>query len=552
MPTFKTPLIGSYNQRSLITPAGKDQFFKGCMFTRIVNQASNSATYYTEKRPGASAFATPASGSAGKWVHYDPLGLYHYSIFQSGTSQTVYQSNGSGSVNCGSFTANYVLQGPVIQETLSGTTYVLFSTKDSTQANQVSECWYLPVDAPTNLTYTADGNNSTTISDIKISGVNSTAGLYPGQKLTAASNIVAGSRVVSVNSGAFTAVLDTATTGGAFNDLSITKEPIAKFTDADFPTAVSGGFAELDGYIFIADIYGKIYNSDLNSISSWTSGNYITASMYSDAMISVARNRNQLVAFGFKSIEHFYNAGNAAGSPLSSSGALAIEQSAYMQTPLVIASIGGRAYWFSADKNIYTFEGASPKKINSQGVTVVTPLAMTPFTMNGCSYLNLTCSSPATTYWYCIDTGQWSEPNFSQSAVYSADAVGLNAPFVMGGTAGKIYVVQSSAGLYQDDSSAFTMSCQVATDMGTDKRKVYTALRVIGDTQSSGNLAVSYSDDGGASYSTARNISMTTEDKRLHRLGSGKGTRLWKFEDSGNNACRVKMLEIDYEIEDVS
>ncbi len=552
MPTFKTPLIGSYNQRSNVTPAGKDQFFKGCMFTKVVNQAQNAATYYAEKRVGASAFATPAAGSVGNWVHYDPLGQYYYTVFKSGTTQTVYKSNGSESINCGSFTANYFLQGPVIQETLSGTTYVLFSTEDTSTGTQVSECFYLPTDAPTALTYTADGNNSTTITDIKISGVNSTSGLYPGQKLTAASNIVAGTRVVSVNSGAFTAVLDTATTGGAFSDLSITKTPLAKFTDADFPTAVAGGFGELDGYIFIMDVHGKIYNSDLNSISAWTSGNYINTSMFSDFAISVARNRNQIVALGANSVEHFYNAGNPSGSPLSSSTSLGIQQPAYSGVGgLTIATIGGRLYWFGADKNIYTLEGFSPKKISSQGITA-TPVAMTPFTMNGCNYLNLVSSSPATTYWFCIDTGQWTEPNFANAAAYSADVIGIQGAFVFGGTTGKVYAITPSSGLYQDDSVAYTMSCQIGTDMGTDQRKIYTALRVIADTQSSGNLAVSYSDDGGASYSTARNISLTTEDKRLHRLGSGKGTRLWKFEDSGNNADRIKMIEIDYEIADVN
>ncbi len=167
--------------------------------------------------------------------------------------------------------------------------------------------------------------------------------------------------------------------------------------------------------------------------------------------------------------------------------------------------------------------------------------------MNGCDYLNLVCSSPATTYWYCIDNGQWSEPNFGNAIAYSADIIGVNASFVLGSTSGKVYAISRSVPVFQDDSSAYTMSIQIATDMGTEDRKMGIELRVIADNQSSGNLAVSYSDDGGTSYSTARNISLTGQQKKLTRLGSWYGTRLWKFEDSGNNANRISRIEIDWE-----
>lgn len=90
----------------------------------------------------------------------------------------------------------------------------------------------------------------------------------------------------------------------------------AKITDAQFPVNAMPGVVEIDGYLFVIASDGKIYNSDLNAPASWV-GDNLSTTRESDRATSISKHLNYLVAFGDRSIEFFYNAGNASGSPLA-------------------------------------------------------------------------------------------------------------------------------------------------------------------------------------------------------------------------------------------
>lgn len=91
-----------------------------------------------------------------------------------------------------------------------------------------------------------------------------------------------------------------------------------EITDADYTALVHRGKMEhMDGYAFQLASDRYIYNSDLNSLSSWQASNRIAKSITLDAPAGLARLRNQLIAFGDETCEMFENAGNAAGSPLA-------------------------------------------------------------------------------------------------------------------------------------------------------------------------------------------------------------------------------------------
>lgn len=91
---------------------------------------------------------------------------------------------------------------------------------------------------------------------------------------------------------------------------------MAKITDAQFPTNAIPGLVEIDGYLFVVASDGKIYNSDLNAPASWA-GDYISTTRESDRGCTITKHLNYLVFIGDRSIEFFYNAGNASGSPLA-------------------------------------------------------------------------------------------------------------------------------------------------------------------------------------------------------------------------------------------
>lgn len=97
---------------------------------------------------------------------------------------------------------------------------------------------------------------------------------------------------------------------------------LLQITDTDFPgnlpnIEIAGGGAVLDGYLFVMDTKGTIYNSDLNDPTSWDGLNFIASQREEDAGVFLTKHHDHLVAIGTKSIEFFYDAGNAVGSPIS-------------------------------------------------------------------------------------------------------------------------------------------------------------------------------------------------------------------------------------------
>lgn len=88
--------------------------------------------------------------------------------------------------------------------------------------------------------------------------------------------------------------------------------------DGGGQVSVKGAPVAINGYVFYAGSDGNIYNSTLTDPTDVTvSTDFIAAEQYPDDLITLARHRNHVVAFGSQSIEFFYDAGNALGSPLN-------------------------------------------------------------------------------------------------------------------------------------------------------------------------------------------------------------------------------------------
>ena len=100
---------------------------------------------------------------------------------------------------------------------------------------------------------------------------------------------------------------------------------LTKITDVDYPDPTVPGVEYLDGYFFVMDADGVIYNSDLENPASWNALNYITAEAESDSGVAISKHQNYIVALKDYTTELFYDAANATGSPLSPYGNTAIQ-----------------------------------------------------------------------------------------------------------------------------------------------------------------------------------------------------------------------------------
>jgi hypothetical protein len=434
----------------------------------------------------------------------------------------------------------------ITEVSLSGSTYWLISAEGGTG-------WYVPNDA---LSISTSFTGTTTNGSAVVTSVSSTSGLYIGQLLSG-TGIASGARILTIDSGTQITMTANATASGS---VTITREHMAKIIDADFPSTATGPFVELDGYVFIGTSTGRIYNSDLNSITAWTSTNWIAVNMEADASVALSKAKNQIVAIGRNHIEFFYNAGNPSGSPLGRTEQAMIPIGSYSTDNIV--RFRDKTFFIGQDSGyenagVWMLSGFEVKRLstipltrmlsqNSASLNADT-IVLSAFEHQGKTFVYFgmgNSSNLIADYLYCMESGEWVEAGYPYLMKFSE---GLNA-IALNSTSGIIYSADPLTPTYQDVGSAsYTATIQTSLwDGGTDHRKFINKIRLVGDTQASGTASISWSDDDYANYNTARTVDMTKMDKSLHGCGSCR-RRSFKIQHSANTAWRVEALEIEFE-----
>lgn len=589
MKSLTIPLAGSYNQRGIddnsVIEAGQDQRFLNCAFSLVKNPITQSAEFYVEKRQGWGVDSVVSAGNSSTGL-IKPLSFNGTISAFGDTNSTIF----FGSTSVGTITGRAI---HFTEVEISGQTYILIRSSDGSG-------WYYVEGAKDQLTYTCDGNNSTTITDIKVGGVPSVSGLYVGQQLTAASNITAGSRIVSINAGAFSAVLDTATTGGAFNDLSTTKEPIAKIIDSDFITTGTyiSAFAEMDGFVFYTTDDGNVRNSNLNSVTAYNAIDTLSPNLSPDEPRAITRQGQAIVVLGSASKEVYSNPGtNSVGSPLQ-------RQTGYFQNIGVLdqrslTKLNDDIYFISSpqegDIGVYRIRGlqaekVSPPEVDSRLGTVSAASGAfyaNSFRLGGYPYVGFFLSSASEVTEnillensdfillengdnILLDGSSTQSSSFVTFLVYNAsldmwsewdsmkctfvESVGSGTSNQLYATSrvetdGKIYTINPAANgeLYTDDGDSYSLQIRTSkNDFGTEVRKTVISVTLMGSDISNTTATLEYSDDDYATWTTAGTFDLSTPNPRIYRCGSFKGARAWRLTHSAPSAFRAKALKFDF------
>ena len=583
MPTVRIPLVGSFSQRGMDANAAlvlaEDQRFKNCVFNVVQNPVTGKSVVYAEKRPGWVQDSIPASGSPSTGVIVPQSFTATISAFGD-TNSTIY----SGNTSVGTITGRAVSFGETI---ISSVSYITIKSSDGTG-------WYYANGAKDDLTYVGDTHLGTAVID----SLDNTTGVYVGQAWSG-TGVGAGARVLTVDSA--TQVTLNVNSSADGTDITFTKEPIAKILDVDFVTTgnPNGAFVEMDGFLFYTD-GDNIRNSDLNSITAYTSTAYKPADMSPDNVVGIARSKNVIIVFGTGSMQGFQNAGYGTGSPLER-----IAQTFSLvgcQGQSTIATMENDIYFLGSsqygDVTVWRIRGLTPSKISpgfvdkimgtvnaTQGTNYVSA-----FHLGGEEYLLVTMSNAqeGTTGNLLLESsdallledadnilleGLASEDAaFSRQLVYNTELNiwsewdAMVATFVVGqgyssnnailatsrfGTDGKIYRINpaSDGNVYSDDGTAYDMEIRTARiDHGTVNRKFIKSVKLAADTQSSGTVTLEYSDDDYQSWRTAGTFDLTKADKMIHRVGSYKGGRAYRLTHSAATPFRAESIEIEYEI----
>ena len=319
--------------------------------------------------------------------------------------------------------------------------------------------------------------------------------------------------------------------------------------DAQFPTPNLGPVIWFDSYLLFGKANGEIWNSTEDTFASYSSLDFLAAEMFGDDLECLVRQKDQIIALGKYGIEFFFDNANTVGSPL-----LRIDQNALhigLTSKNSVATCGDSLCFVGKEKaqgySVWMIENlTSCKKVSTEQierilkaeVSSISSCTATMFRVSGHMLYILNLSEGNRTLVYDLTENFWVEwqstlgNKFNCISATEKDGI----IFLQDAINGRVYMFDPNT--YQDSGSNFVVTLQTDNYMceRPDSKKCST-LEVEGDT-TTGNLAVSYSDDDYANFSTPRNIDMSLVWKHLERLGSFI-RRAWKFTYTDNFPLRL-------------
>lgn len=351
----------------------------------------------------------------------------------------------------------------------------------------------------------------------------------------------------------------------------VTSGSSTQVTDADYPALTTGTMVFLDGYLFVIKAgTGDIYNSNLDDPTAWTAGDYITSEINPDFALTLAKVKNYLVCFGNDGIEFFYDAANPSGSPL------ARNESYYKSVTLQssVCTVGDELYFIGRQRNqtlkLFKLDGnnlqdISPSWVNRYltdyigvnfgDVNTMNSKYIFPFSSNGHQFIGINLG---TTFFLVLDIEEgfwyrWSfGPGFSvdnnQIQGIVRDYSEQKSVLVTGG---QTYFLALDDDVYQDIGANFT--CSYTTEDYTGKTFNWKSCHRMGlhcdslPDISSAVAMVSWSDDDGKTYSTARSLSVKSNNPYINQCGRFR-TRNWKITFSDAYPFRMWGLSMDINV----
>ncbi|HEY0750791.1 MAG TPA: hypothetical protein VGD26_06535, partial [Chitinophagaceae bacterium] len=285
-----------------------------------------------------------------------------------------------------------------------------------------------------------------------------------------------------------------------------------------------------------------------------------------DTAIGLARYKNYVAALSTGSIEFFYDAGNDLGSPLRrETNAMVRQGVGTYNTSTAYTWYKDRIFWYggyaSNEMGVWMLEeDFKPRRISNPTIEKILYKAfnssakLSAFEYMGKTFLCISRTDGVVAYpnfWYCIDTGEWTEMDFGGNFIFCGNHQSLLGVDSMD-TNGFIYDISNNISTgdsitYQDRGSTMTMTIQTSKlDFDTEKRKRFHKIALIGDEQSSAaSVSISWSDDDYQTWSTARTVDMSNSRAYLTNCGAAR-RRAFKITNSSNTPLRLEALEITY------
>ncbi len=336
-----------------------------------------------------------------------------------------------------------------------------------------------------------------------------------------------------------------------------TTNTVVTGADPDMPSPHNPNVVFLDGYLFMIKTgTSDIYNSDVNDPLAYTSGDFISVEMLPDQLIRISRLNNYIVALGSASIEYFYDAANATGSPLNRNDT-PVKQVGYLGG---LAKMSNKIFFIGqtteTSPQVYMLEDFKIEDVDTPPIRRYNQ----PYTTYGGSIVSMTghdfyvINVGTISYMMDLETKIWTRLSFKSGTTFPI-SYSVNVP--VSGVGNVSIVAQTglaalyyfNPSIYQDGGINFDVVCLTANETFDSLHvKMMSRIIVYGDKPSATtNLTLQTTDDDYQTYSTARTVDLYLESPTLTRWGRFK-RRAFKLTYSDNFPLRLHHLEVDYNI----
>lgn len=374
-----------------------------------------------------------------------------------------------------------------------------------------------------------------------------------------------------------------------------TGDVVTEITDTNFPpkqtpaVGLAYGGAVLDNYLFVLGEDGVIYNSVLNDPTTWAALDFLEAERSPDGGQYLGKHHDNLVAYGVRTIEFFYDASNATGSPLSRRQDVAYQ----------IGCVDGETVWeegdraffigndFSGALHVYTLENFGIRKVSTSTIASFLTQAIVK---NGYKAIGSGVSAQGHTFYLLTiyltpsdvvpyitlafddSTGLWGEwettvndlakfplmdwstrngtqTRYGEGILTNGDMITLNDNMMPQDTLlASIYVTTGyvETGYVLAGSEVGTaINLKIRTgqnDAGTDTKKTLPSMRVVADkTPASNDLTLRWAKENNSSFNSGVVVD-TSKFQRVNRVGSFRRINI-ELDYSGDEVFRAEAIE---------
>ncbi len=364
--------------------------------------------------------------------------------------------------------------------------------------------------------------------------------------MTSLGSLAGSERFTVAHNNAATPDIVAVTDTGAFN--LFTGSSPTNFADGDLP-ATPTSVCFQSGYFFFSYRDGRIFASGLNAVSI-DSTHFTTAQTRPGGVTRLIPYNGELLAFGPAAIDVYRNTANATGFPYSYGDTIDMGLLGKFAVAGFEDGWVNRLIFVGGDYVVYTLDGYSAVPISTPDVvrslqTVEDGDDLEAHVYTSGPHAFWVISGPGFTWEYNVSTGWWNERRTNGASRWRATrSVRVENRWIVGSVDnGSLYEVDLTA--YKEGTLPLVWEVQSAPGAAFPARIAFPRADfdfVVGVGRAAGTdpietapvVALSWSDDGGGTWSTPLLRELGGEGERTKRISlfrtglSGPTGRMWK------------------------